>query len=314
MAGERQGAVVVTGGKGFLGRHVAAELERRGHGPVHALGSRDHDLTDPAAVERMYHELAPRRLVHAAAAVGGIGANREQPGFFSWANTVMGANVLEGARRHGLDKLVVIGTICVYPRDAAVPTAEHEMFAGFPAEDTAPYGVAKRNLWMMGAAYRRQYGLRTTYLIPTNLYGPHDHFEEHRSHVIPALIRRFVEAREAGRPEVVIWGDGTATREFLYVEDAARGIADALERHDGEAPVNLGTGQEVSIRTLAETIRELTGYRGRLGWDSTKPSGAPRRALDVERAHADFGFRATTDLRQGLAATVEWFESTRGTA
>jgi GDP-L-fucose synthase len=274
---------------------------------VTALGAQDHDLTRAEAADAMYREHRPQAVIHLAAAVGGIGANREHPGWFSYANTMMGANVLEGARLHGVGKVVVIGTVCVYPARAPVPTSESEMFAGFPAEDTAPYGVAKRNVWMMGVAYRRQYGLPVVFLIPTNLYGPRDHFEEHRSHVIPALIRRFVEAREQNLPRVVVWGDGTATREFLYVDDAARAIADALERYDRPEPLNLGTGEEVSIRELAERIRRLTGYSGDLVWDADKPSGAPRRSLSVERLRRELGFRAETDLETGLARTIDWF-------
>jgi GDP-L-fucose synthase len=306
-----KGPVVVTGGKGFLGRFVTAELERRGFS-VHALGSSDYDLTCPYETAQMFRDIEPRLLIHLAAAVGGIGANRLKPGWFSYANTMMGANVLEGGRRHHLDKVVVIGTICVYPRDATVPTPESEMFDGFPANDTAPYGIAKRNLWMMGWAYREQYGLRTIYLIPTNLYGPQDHFEEERSHVIPALIRRFIEAREDGTPAVTIWGDGSATREFLYVEDAARGIVDALEGYDEPSVVNLGSGREVSIRKLAEAIRDLTGYVGAIKWDPTKPVGAPRRSLDVKLARRKFGFSARMELGEGLARTVAWYETQRG--
>jgi len=302
---------VVTGGRGFLGRFVCDRLRRRGHDRVVPLGSGDYDLVRPEDAERMFAECRPTVMVHLAAAVGGIGANRANPGWFSYANTMMGANVLEGARRHGVRKLVVIGTVCVYPADAPVPTPESAMFAGFPAGDTAPYGIAKRNVWAMGWAYRKQYGSNVVFLIPTNLYGPHDHFEEERSHVIPALIRRMIEARERNDPEVAVWGDGTATREFLYVEDAARGIVDALERYDEAAPVNLGSGREVSIRDLAEAVRNVVGFRGEVVFDASKPTGAPRRSLDVARAREAFGFSATTSLADGLAATVAWYESER---
>jgi GDP-L-fucose synthase len=307
----RQDRIVVTGGKGFLGRHVVEELRRRGHGSIVALGSADFDLTRAEAAQAMYREHRPATVIHLAAAVGGIGANRDNPGWFSFANTMMGAHVLEGARETSVRKVLVIGTICVYPANAPVPTPEAAMFDGFPADDTAPYGIAKRNLWMMGVAYRRQYGLNTVFLIPTNLYGPHDHFEEHRSHVIPALIRRCIEAREAARSEVVIWGDGTATREFLYVEDAARGIVDALERYESPEPLNLGSGREVAIRELAEMVRTLTRYPGRLTWDASRPGGAPRRSLDVERARRELGFAAATDLARGLERTVAWYERER---
>ena len=311
MGGTSNHRVVVTGGKGFLGGFVCEELERRGFAAVDAVDEHDYDLTDAHAAEAMFAELRPRYLIHLAAVVGGIGANKANPGRFSYANSVMGANVLEGARRHRPDKVVVIGTACVYPANASVPTSEEQMFDGFPAEETAPYALAKRNLWMMGAAYRKQYGLSVVYLIPTNIYGPRDHFAKESSHVIPALIRRFVEAREASLPEVVIWGDGSATREFIYVEDAARGIVAALEKYDAPEPVNLGSGREVPIIVLAETIRELSGYGGRLAWDPTKPTGVPRRSLDVERARLAFGFSATTELRTGLARTIEWYEARR---
>jgi len=304
-------AVIVTGGKGFLGRFVVDELANRGYENIIALGSSDCDLVDAAATDDLFARIRPAGVIHAAAAVGGIGANKDNPGWFSYANSVMGANVLESARRHGADKVVSIGTICVYPGDAPVPTPESAMFAGFPAGDTAPYGIAKRNLWMMGTAYREQYGLNAVFLIPTNLFGPHDHFEESRSHVIPALIRRFIDARENGDPEVVIWGDGSATREFLYVSDAARGIVDALERYDASDPVNLGTGYEVSIKALAEEIREQVGYTGRLTWDTSKPTGAPRRSLAVERAKERLGFEANVSLEEGLRQTIEWYENER---
>jgi GDP-L-fucose synthase len=300
--------VVVTGGRGFLGRFVTEELRERGFRHVFPLGSSDYDLIRPEAVQRMYKELRPARVIHLAAAVGGIGANKEHPGWFSYANTMMGAGVIEGARIHGVRKLVVIGTICVYPAEAPVPTPETAMFEGFPAGDTAPYGIAKRNVWSMGAAYRTQYGMPVIFLIPTNLYGPHDHFDEERSHVIPALIRRLVEAREKSLPQVVVWGDGSATREFLHAADAARGIADAMSRYDDAEPVNLGTGEEVSIRTLAETIRDLVGYHGKLVWDASKPAGAPRRSLDVSRAEREFGFSARVGLTAGLRSTIEWYE------
>ncbi len=304
----KDSSIIVTGGKGFLGRFVVEELVRRGYDNVTALGSSDCDLVDPAATDGLFSRVRPASVIHLAAAVGGIGANKENPGWYSYANTLMGANVLEGARRHGTAKVVTIGTICVYPGDAPVPTPEGTMFAGFPAEDTAPYGIAKRNVWMMGAAYRKQYGLNAVFLIPTNLYGPYDHFEESRSHVIPALIRRFIDAREQDDPEVVIWGDGSATREFLYVSDAAVGIVDALERYDAPDPVNLGTGYEVSIKALAEKIREYSGYAGRLSWDTTKPTGAPRRSLAVERAREQLGFEAQVTLEHGLRQTIDWYE------
>lgn len=311
MPNTSEGPVVVTGGRGFLGHFVTAELERRGLGPVHALGSSDCDLTRPDETAQLFRSLEPRRVVHLAAATRGSEANRESPGWVSYANTVMGANVIECSRRYHVDKLVLVGSSDVYPRDATVPTAEREMFDGFPDEDVAAYGVAKRNLWMMGAAYRKQYGLRAIYLIPAGLYGPQDHFEEGRAHVVAALIRRCVEARENRTPSVDLWGDGETTRDFLYVEDAARGIVDALLSHDDPQPVNLGTGEEVSIRRLAETIGGTVGFLGELKWDTTRQAGAPRRALDVEQARRGFGFSATMELDQGLARTVAWYETQR---
>ena len=306
---DKDRAIAVTGGRGFLGGFVTAELAARGYTDVAPLGSRDFDLVDPHACERFFGERRPDTVIHLAAAVGGIGANKDNPGLFSYANTLMGANVFECARKFGASKVVTIGTICVYPANAPVPTPESAMFDGFPAQDTAPYGLAKRNVWMMGTAYRRQYGLNAVFLIPTNLYGPRDHFDEARSHVIPALIRRFIEAREKGLSEVVIWGDGSATREFLYAADAARGIVDAMERYDSTEPVNLGTGREISIKALAEEIKLQTRYDGRLVWDTDKPTGAPRRSLAVERARQAFGFRAEMAFDEGLRRTIEWYES-----
>ena len=299
--------VTITGGKGFLGRHVEAELRRRGYAEVFPLDDQDYDLVDTAGAQRMYTETRPTHVIHLAAAVGGIGANVANPGWFSYANTMMGANVIEGARRHGARKLVTIGTICVYPQDAPVPTPESAVWEGFPAPDTAPYGVAKRNLIMMSQAYRRQYGLNAVYVIPTNLYGPHDHFAPEKSHVIPAIIRRFLEAKAEGRPQEVAWGDGTATRDFLYVEDAARGIVDTLERYDEAEPMNLATGVETTMRELVEAVAAATGYEGRVVWDPTKPTGAPRRSLDITRARTLLGFAPEVDVTEGIRRTVEWY-------
>lgn len=303
--------VVVTGGKGFFGSHIVDHLRSQGYGDVAAVGSGDYDLTSADAVGALYRDVRPAAVVHAAAAVGGIGANKEQPGWFSYANTVMGANVLEGARTAGCEKVVLIGTICVYPGEAAVPTPESAMFEGFPAADTAAYGIAKRNLWMMGKAYREQYGLDVSYLIPTNLYGPRDHFQEHRSHVIPALIRRFVDARDSGDPEVVVWGDGTATREFIYVADAAQATVRALELYSSVDPLNVGTGHEVPVRELVELISSVVGYEGAIRWDPEKPSGAPRRSLDVTRLRDELGFQAETELGVGLQTTYRWYTEHR---
>ncbi len=299
--------VLVTGGLGFLGHYVAEELARRGYANVLAPRRDECDFTDPGQVASYFGDTKPTHVIHAAAAVGGIGANVAQAGYFSYANTMMAANVLEGCRTSNVGKLVSIGTICVYPADAKVPTPETAMFDGFPAVDTAPYGVAKRNLWMMGVAYRKQYGLNATFLIPTNLYGPRDHFDEAKSHVVPALIRRALDARASGAAELLVWGDGTATRDLLYVADAARGVVEALERYDASEPLNLGTGREVTVRELVQTVVSLTGFQGRVVFDPTKPQGAPRRALDAGRAKQALGFEASTTLESGLRATIEWY-------
>lgn len=300
--------VAVTGGNGFVGRHVMAELARRGYDDAKALGRAECDLADANAVRALLDRVRPTHVIHLAAAVGGIGANLATPGFFAYANTIMGANVLEACRVCGIGKLVNIGTICVYPHAAPVPTPEVAMFEGFPASDTAPYGIAKRNLWMMGSAYRKQYGMDIIYVIPTNIYGPEDHFDTDRSHVVSALIRRFIEARNEGAQEVQIWGDGSVTREFIYAEDVAIGIVDAMERYSAPEPLNLGTGEETSIRELAEIIRDLTRFKGVLTWDPTKPAGALRRSLDVSKARSEIGFNARTSLEAGLSATIEWYE------
>jgi GDP-L-fucose synthase len=299
--------VLVTGAAGFLGRYVVEELEGRGYANILAPRRAECDFTEPAQAARYFAELCPTHVIHAAAAVGGIGANVAQAGYFSYANTLLAANVLEGCRVQGVEKLVSIGTICVYPANAPVPTPETAMFDGFPAADTAPYGIAKRNLWMMGVAYRKQYGLNATFLIPTNLYGPRDHFDEAKSHVVPALIRRALEARARGASELAVWGDGTATRDLLYVADAARGIVDALERYDAPDPLNLGTGREVSVRELVDTVVREAGYTGRIVFDASKPQGAPRRALDTSRAKKALAFEAPTSLEAGLRATIQWY-------
>jgi GDP-L-fucose synthase len=308
--------VLVTGGRGFLGQYLVEELLRRGYQNVLVPSRGDCDLSDPHQVARYFRDVAPSHVIHAAAAVGGIGANVAQAGHFSHANTMMAANVVEGCRAQGVAKLLSIGTVCVYPANAPVPTPETAMFDGFPAADTAPYGIAKRNLWMMGVAYRKQYGLNATFLIPTNLYGPRDHFDEAKSHVVPALIRRALEARQNGAPELSVWGDGTATRDLLYVADAARGVVDALERYDAPDPVNLGTGREVTVRELVETVVRLCAFQGRVVFDASKPQGAPRRALDATRAKRDFGFEASTSLEAGLRATIDWYvaQASSGTA
>jgi GDP-L-fucose synthase len=305
--------VVVTGGHGFLGRHVVAALEPRG-ATVFAPRKAQYDLTREADVQRMYADLEPDVVIHLAAVVGGIGANRDSPGLFFFENVMLGALTLEHARRSGVEKFVGVGTICAYPKLAPVPFMERDLWNGYPEETNAPYGIAKKMLLVQGQAYRQQYGFNAIHLLPVNLYGPHDNFNPRSSHVIPALIRKCVEAAESGAAEVPIWGSGTATREFLFVEDCAEAIVLATERYDGDEPVNIGAGFEIGIRDLAELIAEITGFKGRLVFDRSKPDGQPRRMLDVSRAESRFGFKATTDFRVGLRRTIEWYRTHRGEA
>lgn len=299
--------VCVTGGGGFLGSHVVEVLERRGCEEVFVPRKRDYDLTEAAGVERMYREGRPEVLIHLAAVVGGIGANRENPGRFFYENAMMGLLLIEGARRHGVEKVVVAGTICAYPKFAPVPFKEETLWDGYPEETNAPYGVAKKSLLVMGQAYRQQYGLNVVHLMPVNLYGPRDNFDLQASHVIPALIRKCVEAKERGEGRVECWGDGSPTREFLYVEDAAEGLVRGAEAYDGAEPVNLGSGEEVTIRSLAEMVRGATGYEGELVWNPEQPNGQPRRRLDTTRAAEWLGWKARVGLAEGLGRTVEWY-------
>jgi len=305
--------VVVTGGSGFLGRHVVAALGTRGC-TVLVPRKAQYDLTRIADVERMYADLRPEIVLHLAAVVGGIGANRDSPGRFFFENVMLGALTMEQARLSGVEKFVGVGTICAYPKLAPIPFLERDLWNGYPEETNAPYGIAKKMLLVQGQAYRQQYGFNAIHLLPVNLYGPHDNFDPSSSHVIPALIRKCVEASEAGAAEVVIWGSGTATREFLFVEDCAEGIVLATERYDGPEPVNVGAGFEIGIRELAQLIAELTGFTGELTFDRTKPDGQPRRMLDVTRAADRFGFRATTDFRAGLRRTIDWYRAHREAA
>jgi len=299
--------VCCTGACGFLGRHVIRELAARGCRNIFAPRSADFDLTREADVERMFNHRHFDLLIHLAAVCGGIGANQRRPGKFFRDNALMGIHVLHGCLEHGVDKVVVVGTVCAYPRDCPVPFREDDLWSGYPEETNAPYGIAKKSLLVMAQAYRDEYGLDAIYLLPVNLFGPEDNFDLETSHVIPAIIRKCVLARKQKKRSITLWGDGAPTREFLYVEDAARGIADAAEGYDGAAPVNLGSGEEITIRNLVREIVALTRFRGDVAWDTTKPNGQPRRCLDTSRARDLFGWEATVPLREGLRRTVEWY-------
>jgi GDP-L-fucose synthase len=301
--------ILVTGGSGFLGTHVVEELRARGATDIVVPRSSEHDLTDAAATRALFERVRPDLVFHLAAKVGGIGANRRHPGTFFRDNMAMGLHVLEVARQVGTGKVVVAGTICAYPKFAPVPFREEDLWNGYPEETNAPYGVAKKALLVMAQAYRQEFGSNFVVLFPVNLYGPRDNFDLEDSHVIPAMIRKFLEARARGAATVTLWGDGSPTREFLYVTDAARGLVDAGERYDDGEPVNLGAGFEISMKDLAEKIAAATGYQGALQWDTSRPNGQPRRMLDVSRARERFGFEARTSLDEGLARTIEWYRA-----
>jgi GDP-L-fucose synthase len=298
--------VVVTGGTGFLGRHVCDELVRAG-AKVEPVGRARYDLRRRAEIDRMLTDLRPDAVVHLAAVVGGIGANRAHPGQFLYENAIMGLELLEACRVASVAKTVVAGTVCAYPKHTPVPFREEHLWDGYPEETNAPYGLAKKLLLAQAQAYRAEYGMNAVYLLPVNLYGPGDNFDLETSHVIPAMIRRFAEARAAGTPSVTLWGDGSPTREFLYVEDAARAFRLALERYDGPEPINLGSGEEISIRDLAGLIAEAVGYGGEVVWDTAMPNGQPRRALNTTRAVHHLGFAASTLLKEGVLQTVAWY-------
>ncbi len=300
--------VLVTGGGGFLGSRLVERLRGDGHDVAIARRA-DYDLTSMEDTARLFTDTEPQVVYHLAAEVGGIGANRANPGRYWFANLMMGAHVLEQARLHGTAKLVVAGTICAYPKLAPVPFREEDLWNGYPEETNAPYGVAKKAILVGAQSYREQYGTNAIFLLPVNLSGPEDNFDLETSHVIPALIRKMVEAHERGDEEIVLWGDGTPTREFLYVEDCARGLALAGERYDGGEPVNLGTGEEIAIRDLAELVRTETGFAGEIRWDASRPNGQPRRRLDTTRAQELFGFTAEVPLREGIARTVAWYRA-----
>lgn len=299
--------VVVTGGAGFLGSFVVEKLRERGCRNVIVPRSKDYDLRDRDAIVRLYKESRPHIVIHLAGVVGGIGANRANPGRFFYDNAMMGMQLMEYARHFEVEKFTVVGTVCAYPKFAAVPFKEDDLWNGYPEETNAPYGLAKKMLLVQAQAYRAQYGFNSIYLLPVNLYGPRDNFDLKTSHVIPALIRKCVEAKQGGCNEIVLWGDGSPTREFLYVEDAAEGILLATERYNGKEPVNLGTGEEIPIRDLAKMIAAEVGFDGDIVWDTSEPNGQPRRSLDISRALQLFGFRAAHRLREGIPKTVAWF-------
>lgn len=301
--------VTVTGGAGFLGSYVVEKLRERGCRHIFVPRSRDYDLREKEAIIRMYEDSQPDIVIHLAAVVGGIGANRKYPGKFFYDNAIMGIQLIEYARQFGVEKFVCIGTICAYPKYTPVPFREENLWDGYPEETNAPYGLAKKMLLVQLQAYRQQYGFNGIYLLPVNLYGPRDNFDPEYSHVIPAIIKKCVDAKRRGDKKIVAWGTGEASREFLYVEDAAEGILLATEWYNKPDPVNLGSGEEIKIKDLVMLIKELSGFEGRIEWDTSQPDGQPRRRLDTSKAESEFGFRAITPLREGLCRTIAWYEN-----
>jgi GDP-L-fucose synthase len=306
--------VCVTGGAGFLGSFVVKELRKRGAQEIFVPRIEEYDLVQLTEIRRMLSDARPNVVIHLAAMVGGIGANRDRPAEFFYNNLMMGIQLIHEAWRSGVEKFVAVGTICAYPKYTPIPFKEENLWDGYPEETNAPYGLAKKMLLVQSQAYRQQYGFNSIYPLPVNLYGPGDNFDLETSHVIPALIRKCQAAKDARAEQVVLWGNGTPTREFLYVEDAAEGLALATERYNGPEPFNLGSGQEISIKDLAETIARLVGYKGQIAWDTSKPNGQPRRALDTSRAEVLFGFRASTPFEEGLKRTVQWYWKNRAIA
>ncbi len=303
--------VVITGGAGFLGRYVIEGLQRRGCRRIEVPRIEDYDLVNPADIARMYDQMRPDVVIHLAAVVGGIGANRERPGEFFYKNLMMGVQLIEQARLRGIEKFVAIGTVCAYPKFTPVPFKEEHLWDGYPEETNAPYGLAKKMLLVQSQAYRQQYGFNSIFLLPVNLYGPGDNFDPASSHVIPALIKKCVDAIESGADHITCWGTGEVSREFIYAADAAEGIVLATERYDGAEPVNIGAGSEIRIRDLVEKIAKLTGFAGEIRWDPSKPDGQPRRCLDTSKAKTYFGFQARTSFDDGLSRTIDWYRASR---
>jgi GDP-L-fucose synthase len=308
MAIAKTDSIVVTGGAGFLGGFVVEKLKSLGFDNIFVPRRKEYDLTREVDVERLYNDAKPNIILHLAAEVGGIGANRDNPGRYFFANAAMGIHLIEQARKTKLKKFVQVGTICAYPKFTPVPFKESDIWNGYPEETNAPYGVAKKALMVMCQAYRQQYGLDAIYLLPVNLYGPRDNFDLQTSHVIPALIRKCIEARKRGDATMSAWGTGSASREFLFVRDCADGIVSAMQHYDSPEPLNLGNGREITIKTLTELVAKVSNFKGKIVWDPTKPDGQPRRCLDVSAAKAAFGFEAKTTLEDGLAETIAWYE------
>lgn len=304
--------VMVTGGAGFLGSHLVEDLESRSDNvEIFVPRSNEYDLREKPEIKQAFEDSGADTVIHLAATVGGIGANRENPGRYFYDNAIMGVELIEQARQYGVEKFTILGTICAYPEHTPVPFSEEDLFDGYPEETNAPYGIAKKALLTQSRSYRKQWGFNSIYLLPVNLYGPRDDFDLETSHVIPAIIRKCIEARENDDDSITAWGTGKPTREFLYVKDAARGILDATERYNSSDPVNLGSGEEISIRALVEIIAEETGFGGEIEWDTSKPDGQPRRQLDTTRAKERFGWEASTAFRDGLRETIEWYEQQR---
>jgi len=303
--------IMVTGGAGFLGKYVVRKLEERGGQEIFAPRSKDYNLVEMEAVKRLYRDTHPDVVIHLAARVGGIGVTKEKPGEFFYENLMMGVQMMEQGRLSGIEKFVAVGTVCAYPKDIPIPFREEDLWNGYPEETNAPYGIAKKMTLVQAQAYRQQYGFNAIYLLPVNLYGPGDNFDPATSHVIPALIKKCLDAKEGGQKEIIVWGTGRPTREYLYVEDAAESILLAAEKYNEPDPINLGSGFEISIRDLVDLITRLTGFRGEVVWDTSKPDGQSRRLFDNSKAERAFGFRATTGFEEGLRKTIEWYRDQR---